>query len=407
MPGPGRKPKKKGRARKGTGAIWEYKPGRFRGLLDLGIGPDGKRKRVSVTGASVEEVQEKLDAMKLDMLQGVRVKPEKMTVRDHFREFLREKARKIQLNTLHKYENHVENHILPALGHLKLSELDYRHINAFFELLEAKTRKDGRPALSRTTQTDIARVLSMGVNDAVRKGLIRENPVHKVEGPEYEEEEARYMTPEEQAAFLEAIKGERLEELYILGLHTGLRPSELLGLPWESVDLEQGKLRVAQALHESGSAIWIGRLKSEHSYRTISLGREAIAALKRQRVRQLQEKLKAGPKWSPPPVEKPYSGNLVFTTETGGWLRRSTIYKYDLARVRERSGLHDVGLHTLRHTHAAILIHMGASALQVKERLGHKDVSFTLQKYGHLFPKDDERAAALMDSFAAALAQRR
>ena len=53
MPGPGRKPKKKGRARKGTGAIWEYRPGRFRGLVCPGIGPDGKRKRVSVTGASV------------------------------------------------------------------------------------------------------------------------------------------------------------------------------------------------------------------------------------------------------------------------------------------------------------------------------------------------------------------
>src|SRR5690606_41239477 len=55
MPGPGRKPKKKGRARKGTGAIWEYKPGRFRGLLDLGIGPDGKLKRGSGTGGSGEE----------------------------------------------------------------------------------------------------------------------------------------------------------------------------------------------------------------------------------------------------------------------------------------------------------------------------------------------------------------
>src|SRR5690606_27596422 len=266
-----------------------------------------------------------------------------------------------------------------------------------------KTRADGQPALSATTRTDIARVLSMGVNDAVRKGLIRENPVHKVEGPQYEEEEARYMTPEEQAAFLEAARGERLEEFYILGLHTGLRPSELLGLPWENVELEQGKLRVAQALHESGADIWIGRLKYESPYRTISLGREAVAALKRRRARQLQDKLKAGKDWSPPKVEKPYSGNLVFTTETGGWLRRSTIYKHDLARVRERSGLHDVGLHTLRHTHAANMIHMGANALEVQRRLGHKDVAFTLKKYGHLFPNADERVAQLMDAFAASL----
>src|SRR5690606_33763318 len=87
MPGPGRKPKKKGRARKGTGTIYEYRPGRFRGMLDLGVDANGKRVRVSATGGSVEEVQQKLDAMKHDLLQGLPVKPEKMTVREHFREF--------------------------------------------------------------------------------------------------------------------------------------------------------------------------------------------------------------------------------------------------------------------------------------------------------------------------------
>ncbi len=358
--------------------------------------------RRTVYAKTKREAIEKLLQLQQDVLQGLPLKPAKITVAQHLEAFLQEKARSKQPNTVSKYRNHARNHIIPAIGHIKLVDLDYRHINAFFQLLEAKTDKHGRPKLSATTRTDIARVLSMALNDAVKKGLIRANPVHKVEGPRYEEKEARYMTPEEWERFLEAARGERLEELYILGFHTGLRPSELLGLPWENVDLENRRIRVAQALHEDGGRIWIGALKSDSSYRTIALGEEAVAALRRRRVRQLQDKLKAGERWAPPSVDKPYSSNLVFTTETGGWLRRSTIYKHDLARVRRKSGLHDVGLHTLRHTHAAVLIHMGASALQVKERLGHKDVAFTLNEYGHLFPKDDEKAAALMDAFAAA-----
>src|SRR5690606_28699837 len=120
------------------------------------------------------------------------------------------------------------------------------------------------------------------------------------------------------------------------------------------------------------------------------------------RVRQLQEKLKAGSSWEPPQVAKPYSGNLV-TTETGGWLRRITIYKYELARLRERPGLHDVGPNTLRHMHAANMIHMGANVLEIQQRLGHRAVTFTLKKYGHFFPDGHEGAARLMDQFAASL----
>jgi integrase len=56
-----------------------------------------------------------------------------------------------------------------------------------------------------------------------------------------------------------------------------------------------------------------------------------------------------------------------------------------------------VGLHTFRHTHAALLIAAGVDIKTVQRRLGHENVSITLQIYGHLLPGQDERAAQAMD----------
>lgn len=382
------------------GSIYRRKEdGLWVAAISLGYDENGKLRRRVIYGRTKREVQQKMSELMDAHRLGRNIEVKNISVREHFEGWLTEKARAVQPNTLSKYENHVNNHIIPALGRVKLTDLNYTHINQFFEDLEKKTRPDGTQRLGPTTRADIARVLSMGLNDAVAKGLISKNPAHLVEQPQENEEEPRFMTDDEWTRWVDAADGERLRELYIVGVHTGLRPSELLGLPWTNVDLERRQIKVAQALHEDGGRIWIGKLKTKYSYRTVSIGNECIAALKRQRKRQLEDRLRVGDKWQRPDVDRPYSNDLVFSTDTGGWLRRSTIYKYDLARVRERSGLHDVGLHTLRHTHAAILIHMGARPLEIRDRLGHKDVAFTLQRYGHLFPDYDERCAQMMDEF--------
>lgn len=398
----GQAPARRRTRRRGNneGSIYQRaSDGLWVGAISLGYDENGQLRRRTVYGKTKREAQEKMSKLMDDYRLGRNIEVNHMTVREHFEEWLREKARRVKQNTLNKYSRHTHNHIIPGLGRVKLTDLNYRHINQFFENLATKTWDNGALRLGPTTQADIAQVLSMGLNDAVEKGLIPKNPVHSVERPQESEERPRFMDEDEWTIWMAAAEGERLQDFYIVGFHTGLRPSELLGLPWPNVDLDRGRIEVNQALHEDGGQIWIGQLKTKYSYRTISLGDECIAALKRQRYRYDEMRRKAGSQWQPPSVTRSYSNDLVFTTETGGWLQRSTIYKYDLARVRSRSGLQDVGLHTLRHSHAAALIHMGANPLEVRDRLGHKDVAFTLQKYGHLYPRADERVAQLMDEY--------
>jgi len=140
----------------------------------------------------------------------------------------------------------------------------------------------------------------------------------------------------------------------------------------------------------------LGDVKTKAARRTISLSETAIAALRRQRKRQLEQRLAAGERWN-------NDLNLVFTTKEGRPLRAGNILAIDLKRITRKAGLEGVTLHTLRHTHASILIFQGVDIRTVSRRLGHENVTTTLQTYAHLLPGQDEAAAERVDSFISSL----
>lgn len=437
MPGPGRKPKKQGRARKGTGSIyWSEKHQCYVGQISLGTDSNGKRIRPTFYGKTVEEVQRQIDEAKKDVLLGQYVPPDKLTVADHFDSYLRAKKENLRPTTFSQYEWRYEKYIKPLLGHIELRKLDYRRIEAFYDRL----REDG---LGGRTIYDIAALLRQGLNDAVKKGLVPNNQAKVATSPRLPKKEARFLTHEEVRVFFEAAAGEYLEELFIVLLHTGLRASEALGLPWDAVDLDNGKLTVRQAMHEVRGVMQLGDVKTQASRRTISLSREAVAALRRQRKKQREAQLAAGPDWN-------NEYNLVFTNRLGHPLIRTNITKRDLRRILNKAAvlnaarrlgvdpaetlalnapvlparplrttdkvtlpdgrqvnlekpdlLEDVGLHTFRHTHASMLIAAGTDILTVSRRLGHENIRITLDLYGHLLPGQDEAAAAAMDRLTA------
>jgi len=116
MPGPGRKPKKKGRARKGTGSIyWSEKHQCYVGQISLGTDSNGKRIRPTFYGKTVEEVQRQIDEVKKDVLLGQYVPAQRITVEQHFKDWLRTKRPpNTSPTTFSKYRAVVENHIIPT-----------------------------------------------------------------------------------------------------------------------------------------------------------------------------------------------------------------------------------------------------------------------------------------------------
>lgn len=408
------KGKRKARRTRGARGLHQRKDGLWVGTASLGRTPDGKRKVAVVYGRTRTEANQKLRELLQAAARGEPVKPQRITLGEHLDDWLAQKKRQVASGTYLKYESHLKTHVIPAIGHLRLSDLDYRHVNRLYGELVEK-------GLAAATQADVASILRMALEDAVLKGLIPKNPAKLVPKPAHRREEARFLTQEEVRWLLEGAKGERLEAGFVLALHTGLRPGEWLGLPWDAVDLEGATLTVRQALHEENGRVFLGRVKTKAALRTITLPPVAVQALRAHRKRQLLERMAAGPAWQ--------DTGLVFTTAEGRLLRRSNVDDRDLGRVvrkarklaaeaYEKAGmtrseaqakagklLEGVTLHTFRHTHAAVLIAQGVDILAVSRRLGHANVRITLELYGHLLPGQDERAAAAMERFTQGLGE--
>ncbi len=110
---------------------------------------------------------------------------------------------------------------------------------------------------------------------------------------------------------------DRLEALYVLAVHTGMREGELLGLEWEDVDLEAGVLRLRHALVREGGRVKLGDLKTPKSRRSVRLARAAADALRNHLERQLEGMERMG--------SLPQPGGLVFATESGNLINPSNL----------------------------------------------------------------------------------
>lgn len=373
--------KRRGR---GEGSIYQRSDGTWTASISLGYDAQGKRIRPSVYGKTKKEVQAKLHKLRGDALSGLPVNPETLTVDQHFEDWFRVKAGEVKETTLLSYRETYRSAIKPHIGHVKLKDLDYRRINALYEALAEK-------GLTRTISLS-SFLLRAALGDATRKGLVPLNQAKLAASRPQKRKEARFMDQEEIRRFMDAAAGHRLENALTLALNTGLRPGEWLGLPWPAIDWEGQRLTITQALIEKNGRVWLDEVKSEAGRRTISLPAAAMDALKRQRRRQAEEQLAFGEGWS-------NEQSLVFTDTEGGMLRRSNVTRRLFKPVCKKAGLTGVTPHTLRHTHASILIFQGVDPKTISARLGHTDVAFTLSVYGHLFPGKDEAAAREVDAF--------
>lgn len=306
---------------RGEGAIYFDKvSGLWVAAVSWGYDARGKRRRRKVYGHSKEEVRRKLAEMQRDFMNGAPIPPDRLTIGEWVKEWLASK--RVRETTLAKYEAYAKR-IIDAVGGVRLKDFDARRVEALYRFLEA----DG---LEPKTVHGIASVLRAAFAAAVRRDLIPRDPTRQVDMPKLPHNEARFLTKEEVRAFSEAARGERLEALFVLLLHTGLRLGEALGLPWEAVDLEAGTLTVRQALHEVKGKLFLGPPKTKAALRTITLTAPAVQALKAQKRRQAEERLRAGPKWQ-------NAWNLVFTDHFGGPLRRSNIARRDVKRVIKKA----------------------------------------------------------------------
>ena len=319
------------------------------------------------------------------------VAPTKATVKEYLKnEWLPAAKSTIRASTYNSYVQHVDCHVVPFIGTVKLQKVTGATLNGLYATLADTGRRNGKSGLSPATVHHVHACLHRAFRDAVKWGQLARNPADAADPPSQHgtgRREMKTWTAEQLGAFLRATRDDRLHDLWHVLAMTGMRRGEALGLKWDDVDLEAGRLSVRRALIPSGRDVVVSEPKTARGRRSIALDPETVAVLKAQAARQLAEQSDWEDGWT--------DSGYVFTTENGEPLDPEDVTRWFRQTVK-KSMLPTIRLHDLRHTHATLALQAGVHPKVVSERLGHATVSITLDTYSHAIPAMQEEAAVLI-----------
>ncbi|WP_325213991.1 tyrosine-type recombinase/integrase [Oscillibacter sp.] len=350
----------------------------------------GKQIQESITGKTQKDVAQKMREMALDVANGTYQPPSKKTVGEWLDEWLETYLGSVRPYTALNYTQHVNNHIKPALGKVRLDKLDTPTIQRFYN--DLGTAHGDKPGLSPKTIKCVHGIFHKALQQAIALGYLRSNPTTACKLPKVEPKEIKPLDDEAIRAFMEAIQGHRFEVIYLVTLFTGLRRGEVCGLTWDCVDLERGTIFINKQLQQVPGHSGEFRLTPTKNGkgRTITAAAFVVDALKRHKVRQTEARLKAGPRWQ--------EEGLVFTDEVGHRLSPNTVY-HNYKRLVASIGLPEARLHDLRHSYAVASLRAGDDIKTVQSNLGHHTAAFTLDVYGHVTEEMKRASADRMEKF--------
>ena len=387
--------KKSGRAASGDGSIRKKivkKNGKeytyWEGRYTCGFDPKtGKQKQRSISGKTQAEVAQKLREVTAEIGQGTFKEACKLTVGEWSIIWDKDYLIGVKPRTQEAYRSILCTHIRPELGAIKLEALNAHTIQHFYNGLSQK-------GLSAKTVKNVHGVLHELLQQAVRIGYLRMNPSDACTLPRVVKKEIKPLGDDAIRQFLAAIQGHRFEILLMVTLFTGLREGEVLGLSWDRVDFDKGTLLIDRQLQrakdESGERRYsLVSLKND-KWRRITPADFVMDLLRRQRSRQAEWRLRAGPAWE--------DSGLVFTNELGEHLSPYTVY-HNFKRLAASIGLPEASVRDLRHSYAVAAIKSGDDIKTVQGNLGHATASFTLDVYGHVTDQMKRDSAERMQKF--------
>lgn len=320
-----------------------------------------------------------------------------LKLRDFIPQYLEIKKGSLSPRILFEYERTLNDVIIPALGHIKLTELRPAHVQAFVNQLQGNVRrkKDGsldenNLKLSPATIRRKLTVLQSVLTQAVKLGLISQNPADskRLTLPKVTTPKIEIFSKQAAAKMLEFLEDEPLQfqVLVQLAIMSGCRCGELCALKFSDFDYESCKMTVERSAYKiAGQPIAIKPPK-DYEVRTIALNEYCIELVKMLQTEKLHEAQRLGTAWS--------DGDWLFTQWNGEIMNPQTPTK-QFSKFLAKNGLKHRKFHALRHTSATLLLYGGVNLKQVQERLGHGDIS-TTNKYLHCIAEADEAAANVL-----------
>ncbi len=322
-------------------------------LIEAGRDPlTGKRTRVRrrFRGRKPDAIKY-ADALLEQVRKGVNLQ-DKTSVSEYLDDWFKMHQANLAPSTGANYEAILRLYLKPTLGYIKIKELQPEHIERYIEIMFKEYKLQPRSVQQHCS------VLSKALKRAVRLKIIPYNPATLIDPPVPKQKNTRALSVEEMINLLDCFKEHRYEILYITAAYTGMRLGELLALRWENI--KWPTIYIRQSLSRIHGQNYFKTPKSNKT-RGIVCPDIVINAI---------ESIRSGKE-----------EGLIFCHEDGTPLNPSVVSRNFINKAKEQ-GL-DMRFHDLRHSHATQLFAMGIHPNIVKERLGHHDVSFSLNRYTH------------------------
>lgn len=231
------------RRQRGEGSVFVRADGRHVGIVNLGVDPEGNRRRKHVYGTSTADVVKQMGALRRQLADRGDLPTADITVAKWLDYWLEDiAAPRLKPGTLTGYKSVVELRLKPTLGRHRLSKLAPQHVREMHKAVEAKQ-------LSSTTALNAHRVLSAALNDAVKWGRVGRNVAALVRAPSKEASTRTGLAVPEVIRVLEvAGTDERIGSTWLAAFLLGIRQGERLGLRWSCVDFTANTVDIAWSL---------------------------------------------------------------------------------------------------------------------------------------------------------------
>ena len=409
------------------GATWSY-------YFDLGK-VDGKRKKKEKGGFRTKKEAEAALAAAMNEYNnaGQVFEPSEITVSDYLDQWYELSCKlNLKYNTQVGYLRIIEGHLKPKFGSYKLKAINSAVLQEYATSLKLN-------GYSKSHIVGILTVFQSALDYAIEPlHYISQNPMKSVKFPKVERKprERIILTLDEWQQIIDRFTGTRYFIPLMIGFYTGLRISEAFALTWDDIDFEKRTLSVNKQVvkrnfgadvrkvvekkgkKEQRSSWYFTTPKTEASARTIPFGDTLYQALKQEKTEQMKNEMKYGEFYTIHVLKKEIDekGNdmfrivpvqkcvesqlqrvrLICVAENGQYTSTDS-FKF-CSRVIHRELQLAFDYHSLRHTHATLLIESGANVKNVQARLGHTNIQTTLQTYVHDTEKMGEQSVELFET---------
>ena len=313
-------------------------------------------------------------------------------------------SKELAPTTYKRYCRMLETRLLPYFGHFYINKIRPTDIMKFYDLLEKDTqlvRKSGnngektKKPLSGKTILEHHRLLRAMLHKAVYWQLIVANPAERVQAPKARKPKRRSYDDEQTKILLEnlellSIEDTKYKVAIILTIFTGVRLGELMGLEWQDVDFKNGIIsinRSSQYLSDMG--VFTKTPKTESSIREIAIPEFIISLLEEYKLWYEDQKSIYGELWT--------NSDRLFVQADGKPMHPSSISKW-FVRYVSTIGLPVINFHGLRHTNASLLVAQNVDIAVISARLGHAQISTTLDFYVHPLLSHNRKAGYALEN---------